>query len=454
MPTTEVSAPAPISPVHPPPPPPQLAPQPSAPLYPPFRYGMVEEDLYRGAYPKPRNHAFLARLGLRTILSLTPDPANPSLAAFCAANRVTPLHVRVDKPKDHIPLSFAKTAQILSILVDPRHHPLFVHCLDGASVTAAVIMCLRRLQCWTMAPILAESTRYHKEGVIGAEEAEFVEKFNAEIELGPRLPRWLWGGSVSFKKHPSLRIKMPIVPGPRTATGSSSATGATHGAGGTQDSGPQPQSAMDNSEFSAEGGSGIGTGSRPGSGSRSPAGEQVSGGNEGVSLAGGAGSFSSSIGSSDASLARKSFDAGALLHGRTAAMRVTTALASKDHLASPASSVGGSASVSAAATPTTPVQHSTQSSRGDLRREKEDLRRRAVTENLLNADAGGRIAAGIVASGGGDGGGQAGMGAGDDEMARAEAMDEMGMDEDEGGMSMALQALALEMSTVYTKGPK
>ncbi|KAI8593109.1 tyrosine phosphatase family-domain-containing protein [Geranomyces variabilis] len=451
MPTTEVSTPTPISPVYPPPPPPsQLAPQPSAPLYPPFRYGMVEEDLYRGAYPKPRNHAFLARLGLRTILSLTPDPANPSLAVFCAANRVTPLHVRVDKPKDHIPLSFAKTAQILSILVDPRHHPLFVHCLDGAGVTAAVIMCLRRLQCWTMAPILAESTRYHKEGVIGAEEAEFVEKFNAEIELGPRLPRWLWGGSVSFKKHPSLRIKMPVVPGPRTATGSSSATGATHGAGGMQDSGPQPQSVMDNSEFSAEGAGGIGTGSRPGSGSRSPAGEQVPGGNEVTSLAGGAGSLSSSIGSSDASLARKSFDAGALLHGRTAAMRVTTALASKDHLPSPASSVGGSASVSAAATPTTPAQ----SSRGDLRREKEDLRRRAVTENLLNADAGGRIAAGIVAGGGGDGGGQAGMGAGDDEMGRAEAMDEMGMDEDEGGMSMALQALALEMSTVYTKGPK
>ncbi|KAJ3150998.1 hypothetical protein HDU86_006254 [Geranomyces michiganensis] len=437
-----------------PPPPPSLQPPQSAPLYPPFRYGMVEEDLYRGAYPKPRNHAFLARLGLRTILSLTPEPANTSLATFCAANRVTPLHIRVDKPKDHIPLSFAKTAQILSILTDPQHHPLFVHCLDGAGVTAAVIMCLRRLQCWTMAPILAESTRYHKESVIGAEEAEFVEKFNAEIELGPRLPRWLWGGSVTFKKHPSLRIKMPVAVGPRPTT-VSSATAAPHSVSGVQDpTSLPPQSVMDNSELLGEGPGGSNTGSRPGSGSRSPAGEQASGGIEGTLSTLGSGSLSSRHGSGDLSLSRKSFDAGALLHGRTSAVRVTTSLALKDHTASPASSVGAPPSVTVATTPTTPAVHSAKNSRNDLVREKEDLRRRAVTESMLAADAGMRTAAGNVAGGGADGGGQSGMGAGDGDMARAEALDEMGMEEDDGGMSMALQALALEMSSVYTKVTK
>ncbi|KAI8816767.1 protein-tyrosine phosphatase, partial [Fimicolochytrium jonesii] len=162
------------------------------PLYPPFRYGQVEDDLYRGGYPKPRNFRFLTRLRLKSILSLTPEPANADLAAFCAEQKITALHVRVDKPKEHIPLTFQKTAQILAIVIDPNNYPLFVHCLDGAGVTSALIMCLRKLQCWTMSSILYESSRYNKEGTIGSEEGEFVEKFSAEVELPIRLPAWLW----------------------------------------------------------------------------------------------------------------------------------------------------------------------------------------------------------------------------------------------------------------------
>ena len=44
------------------------------PLVPPLRFSQVEEGVYRGAYPSLINQRFLTRLGLRTIVSLLPEP--------------------------------------------------------------------------------------------------------------------------------------------------------------------------------------------------------------------------------------------------------------------------------------------------------------------------------------------------------------------------------------------
>eukprot|EP00842_Homolaphlyctis_polyrhiza_P004025 jgi/Hompol1/4623/HPOL_003793-RA len=166
------------------------------PLYPTYRYGVVEEDLLRGGYPKDRNLRFLARLGLRSILSLTPEPPTGSVVAFAASHGISLIHIRVDKPKDNIPLSFPKVCQILPVLIDTTNLPIYVHCLDGSLVTSIVIMCLRKLQCWSPQSYIAECTRYIKEDMVSTEEAEFVEKFTGDFEIsaGARLPKWLWNG--------------------------------------------------------------------------------------------------------------------------------------------------------------------------------------------------------------------------------------------------------------------
>lgn len=49
--------------------------------------------------------------------------------------------------------------------------------------------------------------RYLRGGVISSEESEFVEKFSAEIEIPCTIPTWLWGGHVTFNKHPTLKLK-------------------------------------------------------------------------------------------------------------------------------------------------------------------------------------------------------------------------------------------------------
>ncbi|KAJ3410424.1 hypothetical protein HDV05_003810 [Chytridiales sp. JEL 0842] len=244
------------------------------PIYPPFRFATVEEGLYRGGYPKPRNHRFMKRLNLKTIVSLTPDPPSTSLLEFCQLYNITTLHIRVDKPKEEedVPFSFSKCAMILSILIDPARHPCYVHCLDGMVVTGLVVCCLRKLQLWAIPAAINEYSRFVALGggdSVENEHKEFVERFNAEVELAgmapsipplpqaqgkqgdsaaatppasiissftnlsvsssastantnnatatnvlpqpPTLciPKWLWNGTIPFKKHPSIRLKYP-----------------------------------------------------------------------------------------------------------------------------------------------------------------------------------------------------------------------------------------------------
>ena len=56
---------------------------PLPPLVPPLRYCLVEEGLYRGAYPSLINLRFMTRLGLRSMVSLLPEPPAPHLIAWC-----------------------------------------------------------------------------------------------------------------------------------------------------------------------------------------------------------------------------------------------------------------------------------------------------------------------------------------------------------------------------------
>jgi hypothetical protein len=53
------------------------------PLVPPLRFSQVEEGVYRGAYPSLVNQRFLTRLGLRTIVSLLPEPPTADLLQWC-----------------------------------------------------------------------------------------------------------------------------------------------------------------------------------------------------------------------------------------------------------------------------------------------------------------------------------------------------------------------------------
>lgn len=63
----------------------------------------LAQALYRGSHPKPRNVRFLARLRLRSILSLTPKAlgtAEPHVAEWAAQHGVRTEWLQCEKPKD------------------------------------------------------------------------------------------------------------------------------------------------------------------------------------------------------------------------------------------------------------------------------------------------------------------------------------------------------------------
>ncbi|KAJ9073972.1 protein-tyrosine-phosphatase, variant 2 [Entomophthora muscae] len=181
------------------------------PLHPPFRFGVVEEDVYRGAYPRDRNFQFLKRLKPKTVLSLIPEQPNDSLVKFCFENSINNLWICVSKPKENVPLSYSKIIRCLQVLMHSENLPVYIHCLDGTVVTGMVVACLRKLQLWSVSTAMTEYLRFISEEEIRSEEREFVGKFNSPIEIPVDFPRWLWKGlnvsPISNFKHPSIPCK-------------------------------------------------------------------------------------------------------------------------------------------------------------------------------------------------------------------------------------------------------
>ncbi|KAI7821937.1 tyrosine phosphatase family-domain-containing protein [Gamsiella multidivaricata] len=195
-----------------------------SPLIPPFRFGTIEPEVYRGAYPKQRNLRYLKRLKLRTILSLIPDEPDEVFQKFCTKQGIRSIHLPVDKVKDNVPLTYNRAVEAVQVIIDQENLPIYIHCLDGASVTGLVVCCLRKLQTWNISSAMGEFLRYLRGGVISSEESVFVEKFSSEIEISKPIPSWLWEGQITFKKHPTLKLNLKI---PAAAAAASNATNTT-----------------------------------------------------------------------------------------------------------------------------------------------------------------------------------------------------------------------------------
>jgi len=205
-------------------------------LIPPFRFSTVQQGLYRGAYPTLKNFRFLRRLGLRTIVSVIPEPPTSDLADFCAGEKIALHHFYAEKfTSDNVTVSPTTAAQILELLVQQQNLPLYIHCLDGANVTGIVVMILRKLQNWTKLATVSEFcrqapssslarhgewllmlavltclpiARFTRDHGIEKDESEYLAAFSEEIVVTVDAPQWLWNG-VRVTKHPTMIVHQP-----------------------------------------------------------------------------------------------------------------------------------------------------------------------------------------------------------------------------------------------------
>mmetsp|Transcript_11944 Transcript_11944/g.24326 ORF Transcript_11944/g.24326 Transcript_11944/m.24326 type:complete len:298 (-) Transcript_11944:2324-3217(-) len=175
------------------------------PLIPPFRFTIVEEGLFRGAYPSLKNFRFLRRLRLRTLVTLSENPASRDLTEFCENESISLLRYDVPKCEENVVIRPEMAAQILAVLINVENLPLFLHCRDGGHNTGLIIMLLRRLQNWSQSTIYDEFTRYTKGADIYRDESAYVESFKEEIHLPKIIPPWLWQGQ-PLQSHPVMKL--------------------------------------------------------------------------------------------------------------------------------------------------------------------------------------------------------------------------------------------------------
>ena len=170
-------------------------------LVPPLRFSLVEEGIFRGAYPSQINFRFLKRLQLCSVISLLPEEPTEDFLEWCRANRVQCHHQRVNMFKDELMLTHERAAELLQLIVSADRQPVYLHCLDGVQVTGVIIMCLRKLQRWSMPPVSNEFARHLLKGSDAvplqppAHVLQFVNNFRPELEftrcLPDRVPFWL-----------------------------------------------------------------------------------------------------------------------------------------------------------------------------------------------------------------------------------------------------------------------
>eukprot|EP00127_Corallochytrium_limacisporum_P002281 Clim_evm69s109 gene=Clim_evmTU69s109 len=162
-------------------------------LEPPDNFAMVQQGIYRSAFPKRKNFEFLKKLNLKTILTLVLEDLPLANKRFCKENGITILQFGVPGNKEpfvDIPEKVMRAA--LSVLLDTRFHPVLIHCNKGKHRTGSLVGCLRKMEKWSHTSICDEYRRfsYPKSR---ASDQQFIELFNtAKVKVNERyVPAWL-----------------------------------------------------------------------------------------------------------------------------------------------------------------------------------------------------------------------------------------------------------------------
>ncbi|RKP39684.1 protein-tyrosine phosphatase, partial [Dimargaris cristalligena] len=130
-------------------------------LVPPLNFALVVPGIYRSGHPNPKNHSFLTRLGIRTVIYMNEDDPQPDHVEFMNQNNINFHHFRVEANKEPFTeTSPADIAAILAILMDTRHYPTLIHCNKGKKRIGCLVGCLRKIQSWSMAAIFDEYQRF------------------------------------------------------------------------------------------------------------------------------------------------------------------------------------------------------------------------------------------------------------------------------------------------------
>jgi tyrosine-protein phosphatase SIW14 len=142
-------------------------------------FGRVDSTLYRGAQPEGRDYADLKALGVKTIINLTSDDAEPNEKAMTEGAGMTYIQIPMTT---HTPPTQAQLAQFLRIVNDPASQPVYVHCVGGRHRTGVMTATYRMThEGWTADRAFQEMKQYNfGADFLHPEFKDFVYRYRAD----------------------------------------------------------------------------------------------------------------------------------------------------------------------------------------------------------------------------------------------------------------------------------
>ena len=121
-------------------------------------FGRINANFYRGAQPQGQDYADLAGLGIKTVINLTSDDAEPNEAAMVARSGMRYVQIRMTTRTAPTP---QQIEQFLSLVNDSASQPVYVHCVGGKHRTGVMTAIFRMTEDgWTADQAFAEMKRY------------------------------------------------------------------------------------------------------------------------------------------------------------------------------------------------------------------------------------------------------------------------------------------------------
>ena len=98
-------------------------------------FAKVSNTYYRGAQPVGRDYADLAALGVKTIINLTSEDAQPGEQAAAEKAGMKYIHIPMDTHR--VPTT-AEIEKFLALTNDAASQPVYVHCVGGRHRTGVM----------------------------------------------------------------------------------------------------------------------------------------------------------------------------------------------------------------------------------------------------------------------------------------------------------------------------
>jgi tyrosine-protein phosphatase SIW14 len=148
-------------------------------------FGRVNANYFRGAQPNGRDYADLAALGVKAIINLTSDDAEPDEKVFAKNNGLKYFEIPMTT---HAPPTPEKLAAFLSLVDDPANQPVYVHCVGGRHRTGVMTAVYRMTEDGWSADQAFNEMKQYKFGAdfLHSEFKRFV--YGYRVDLADKLP--------------------------------------------------------------------------------------------------------------------------------------------------------------------------------------------------------------------------------------------------------------------------